>query len=372
VRVHNFNPGPAALPLSVLERVRDELVDYRQSGMSIIEHSHRGPEYEEIHHAAFAAIRELLGVPDSHELVFMQGGAHLQFGLVPLSFLPPGGSADYLITGGWAERAAEEARTVGRVREAARSIGVRIPERLELDAGAAYVHLTSNNTLEGTQWPSFPDTGAVPLVADMSSDIFSRPIDVARFSLIYACAQKNLGPSGVTLLIASKDFLSRARADLPPSFRYDSYVKTQSLYNTPPTFSIHVARYVLDWLREQGGLAAVDARNREKAALVYGVIDEQPDFFRSPVERGSRSLMNVVFRLPDEELDKRFVAEAKRAGLVGVKGHRIVGGLRVSLYNAVTLESTRVLCEFMRDFARGVGGGRCAPTGEVPAPSFYS
>jgi phosphoserine aminotransferase len=341
----------------VLERVRDELVDYRGSGMSIIEHSHRGPDYEELHHAALRSVRDLLRVPDSHEIVFMQGGAHLQFALVPLSFLPASGSADYLVTGNWAERAAEEAACVGSVREAARSIGVRIPERLELDPAAAYVHLTSNNTLEGTQWPHFPDAGAVPLVADMSSDIFSRPIDVSRFGLIYACAQKNLGPSGLTVVIASKDFLGRARSDLPPSLRYGSYVKTHSLYNTAPTFAIHVARYVLDWIAAEGGLTAMDARNRKKAALVYDVIDAQPDFFKSPVERGSRSLMNVVFRLPDEGLDKRFVAEAKQAGLVGVKGHRLVGGLRVSLYNAVSLESTRVLCDFMQEFAHNAGAG---------------
>jgi phosphoserine aminotransferase len=275
---------------------------------------------------------------------------------VPMSFLSPSTSADYVITGNWAERAAEEASTVGRVREAARSIGVRIPERLELDPGAAYVHLTSNNTLEGTQWQRFPDVGTVPLVADMSSDIFSRPLDVSRFALIYACAQKNLGPSGLTLVIASKDFLSHASAALPPSLRYDSYVKTHSLYNTAPTFAIHVASYVLEWVAAEGGLEAMAARNREKAALVYSVIDAQSDFFRTPVERASRSLMNVVFRLPSEELDRRFVAEAKRAGLVGVKGHRLVGGLRVSLYNAVSLESTRALCDFMRDFARHAGG----------------
>jgi phosphoserine aminotransferase len=339
------------LPLSVLERVREDLLDYRDSGMSIMEHSHRGPEYDEIHQSALRRVRELLAVPETHEVVFMQGGAHLQFALVPMSFLGAGASADYVITGGWAERAAEEARCVGRVREAARSVGVRLPERLDLDAAAAYVHITSNNTLEGTQWQSFPDVGALPLVADMSSDLFSRPIDVSRFALIYACAQKNLGPSGLTLVIVNKDFLRRARNDLPPSVRYDSYVKAQSLYNTPPTFAIHVARYVLDWIEAEGGLEAMAARNHEKARLVYQVIDEQSAFYRASVEPAARSLMNVVFRLPDEALEQRFVAEAKTASLVGVKGHRSVGGLRVSLYNAISIESTHLLCEFMRDFA---------------------
>ncbi len=351
MRLHNFNPGPAALPLGVLERARDELVEYQGSGMSIIEHSHRGKEYGEVHQSALGLVRELLAVPDTHEVVFMQGGAHLQFSLVPLNFLPAGKSADYVVSGGWAERAAEEASFVGTAREAARSIGVQNPTSLSLDPDAAYVHITSNNTLEGTQWQSFPDTGSVPLVADMSSDLFSRRIDVGAFALIYACAQKNLGPAGVTLVIIDKGFLSRARADVPPSLRYDSYVRAQSLYNTPPTFAIYMSRYVLEWIKAQGGLAAVEATNQQKAQQVYRVLDEHPSFYRSPVERASRSVMNVVFRLPSEALEERFLAEAKQQSLVGLKGHRLVGGMRASLYNAVSLESTRRLCDFMRTFA---------------------
>ncbi len=355
MRVHNFNPGPAALPLSVLERVREELVDYRGSGMSILEHSHRGEAYDEVHQSALGLVRELLGVPKTHEVLFMQGGAHLQFALLPLNFLSAEKSADYVVTGGWAEKAAEEARSVGRVREAAKSIGVRIPRRLDLDPAATYVHLTSNNTLEGTQWHAFPDTRGVPLCADMASDLFWRPIDVSRFALIYACAQKNLGPSGLTVVIIERDFLARAAQGIPASLRYESYARAASLYNTPPTFAIYVARYVLEWTRDQGGLEAIEKVNREKARSVYGLIDELGGFYRSTVERDARSVMNVVFRLPSEALEERLVEEAKQHGIVGIKGHRSVGGIRVSLYNAVSLESTRVLCDFMRSFAAKAG-----------------
>jgi phosphoserine aminotransferase len=257
-----------------------------------------------------------------------------------------------VVTGGWAEKAAEEARAVGNVKEAARQMGVRIPRQLSRDPNAAYLHLTSNNTLEGTQWHTFPDTGSVPLVADMASDLFWRPIDVSRFAMIYACAQKNLGPSGLTIAIIAKEFLAKARTDLPETLRYGAYAKALSLYNTPPTFAIYVARYVLEWTKAQGGLAAIEARNKEKALLIYGVLDELGSFYRSPVDRDSRSVMNVVFRLADEAQEARFLEEAKKQNIVGIKGHRSVGGIRVSLYNAVSLESTRALADFMRHFAR--------------------
>jgi len=349
MRVHNFNPGPAALPLSVLERVQQELIDYRGTGMSIMEHSHRGKAYDEVHMGALALVREVLAVPASHEILFMQGGAHMQFALLPMNFLRT--SADYVVTGGWAEKAAREAATVGKVKEAARAMGVRIPRVLSLDPKADYLHLTSNNTLEGTQWHDFPDSHGVPLVADMASDLFWRPIDVSRFAMIYACAQKNLGPSGLTIAIIAKDFLDTARTDLPETMRYSAYAKALSLYNTPPTFAIYVARYVLEWMKEQGGLTAIEASNKEKARTLYGVLDELGSFYRSPVERDARSTMNVVFRLPSEELDTRFIDEAKKRNIVGIKGHRSVGGMRASIYNAVSLESTRALATFMREFA---------------------
>jgi phosphoserine aminotransferase len=351
MRVHNFNPGPAALPLSVLERVREEMLDYRGTGMSIMEHSHRGKAYDEVHMSALSLVRELLAVPSTHEIVFMQGGAHAQFSLIPLNFLPQDGSADYIVTGGWAEKAAQEAACVGGVKEAARQMGVRIPKSFTLDDHAAFVHMTSNNTLEGTQYHHFPDTHGVPLVADMASDLFWRPFDVSKFAAIYACAQKNLGPSGVTVVILAKEFLARAKKGLPPSLSYAPYVEADSLYNTPPTFAIYMMRYVLEWTKEQGGLKEIEQRNLDKARLLYGTVDELGSFYRCPVEREDRSTMNAVFRLASEALEERFVKDAASAGLVGVKGHRSVGGLRVSMYNAVSLEDVRALCVFMRDFA---------------------
>jgi phosphoserine aminotransferase len=360
-RVHNFNPGPAALPLAALERARDELVDFRGSGMSIIEHSHRGKEYESVHDEAIALIRELLSVSDDYHVLFLQGGASQQFAMVPMNLLPAGKSADYVITGGWSEKALEEAKIVGTVRVAATTaVGgkyTRIPKQaeLELDPNAAYVHITSNNTLFGTEWFDFPDTGKVPLVADMSSDFMWRKFDVSRFGLIYAGAQKNVGPSGIAVVLARKDLVEGGRKDIPKIFRYKTHADNRSLYNTPPTFSIYLVRNVLSWLKEQGGLEAIEKTNREKGRLLYGTIDEFADFYRAPVEKDSRSLMNVVFRLPTEALEEKFVAEAKKQKLVGLKGHRSVGGIRVSTYNAVSLESVHVLTTFMREFAKANG-----------------
>ncbi len=360
-RVHNFNPGPAALPLAALERARDELIDFRGSGMSIIAHSHRGKEYEAVHDEAIALIRELLSVSDDYHVLFLQGGASTQFAMVPMNLLPAGKSADYVITGGWSEKALEEAKIVGTVRVAATTaVGgkyTRIPKQseLELDPNAAYVHITSNNTLFGTEWFDFPDTGKVPLVADMSSDFMWRKFDVNRFGLVYAGAQKNVGPSGIAVVLARKDLVEGGRKDIPKVFRYKTHADNRSLYNTPPTFSIYLVRNVLSWLKDQGGLDAMEKANREKGRLLYGTIDENADFFRAPVEKESRSLMNVVFRLPTEALEEKFVAEAKKQKLVGLKGHRSVGGIRVSTYNAVSLESVQVLTTFMREFAKANG-----------------
>jgi phosphoserine aminotransferase len=361
-RVYNFNAGPAALPLAALERAQRELLDFNGSGMSIIEHSHRGKEYEAVHDEAEALLRELLSISDQYDVLFLQGGASQQFAMVPMNLLPPGKSADYILTGGWSEKALEEAKIVGQTRIAA-TTGVdgkytRVPEpaEIKIDPNAAYVHLTSNNTLFGTQWFDFPDTGKVPLVGDMSSDFLWRKFDVNKFGLIYAGAQKNAGPSGIVIVIARKDLVESGRKDIPKIFRYKTHAETRSLYNTPPTFSVYLVRNVLLWLKEQGGLDAMEKRNREKGDVIYGAIDGNPDFYRCPVEKKSRSLMNVVFRLPTEALEEQFVSEAKKAKMVGVKGHRVVGGIRVSTYNAVSLEAVRAMASFMGEFAKKAKG----------------
>ncbi len=362
MRVINFNPGPAALPLPALERARDELLNFQDSGMSIMEHSHRGPVYEAVHNEAIALLRELLSIPDGYDVLFMQGGGHMQFAQVPLCFLHPGQSADYLVTGHWSKVAVDEALNVGKVRVAAtteengRFTRIPKPEELHLDPGAAFVHLTSNNTLFGTQWHAFPDAGKVPLVADMSSDILWDKLDVRRFGLIYAGAQKNIGPSGLTVVIAQKQLLAeRERKDLPKMLKYSTFAKSNSLYNTPPTFAIYLMRNVLLWLKGLGGIEAVGRMNREKGGLLYDTLDRLPGFYKAPVEKESRSFMNVVFRLPNEALDAKFVDEAKREGMVGLKGHRLTGGIRVSLYNAVGVGHVQRLVSFMERFAQENG-----------------
>ncbi|EYF05313.1 3-phosphoserine/phosphohydroxythreonine transaminase [Chondromyces apiculatus] len=356
-RVHNFNAGPAALPLPALERAQRELLDHDGTGMSIIEHSHRGKAFEAVHNEAISLLRQLLDVPDDYHVLFQYGGASHQFAVVPLNLLHAGRSADYIITGGWSEKAYQEAERIGTVRVAGTTEVdkryTRIPrqEELTLDPNAAYVHMTTNNTLFGTQWHWLPETGDVPLVADMSSDFLWRRIDVRRFGLIYAGAQKNIGPSGLTVVLARKDLVDGGRKDIPTIFRYATHATNNSLYNTPPTFAIYLVRNVLAYTVETGGLDEVERRNRRKAELLYGTIDERPDFFRAPVEAASRSFMNVVFRLPSEELEKRFIAEAAREGMVGLAGHRSTGGIRVSLYNAVEVASVEFLVSFMRAFA---------------------
>jgi phosphoserine aminotransferase len=362
MRAINFNAGPAGLPLPALERARDELIDFKGSGMSILEHSHRGKEYEAVHDEAIATLTRLLGIPDSHQVLFLQGGASLQFAMVPMNFLPRDGSADYIVTGTWGEKALDEAKLLGTPRVAATTIGpdkhyTRIPRQaeLELDPKAAYVHLTSNNTIFGTQWHAWPQVGAVPLVADMSSDFLWKPTDVSRFAFIYAGAQKNLGPSGVTVVVVRKDFMAKGRKDIPKILRYTTFAENNSLYNTPPTFAIYLTRNVLAWIEEQGGLVAMERRNNEKAEILYSALDRMSGFYRAPVEKAARSTMNIVFRLPTEELDDRFVAEAKKQRMVGLKGHRSAGGIRVSAYNAVSPENIRTLVSFMESFAKANG-----------------
>jgi phosphoserine aminotransferase len=371
-RTMNFNAGPAALPLPALERARDEMLDFAKSGMSVMEHSHRGKEYEAVHDEAIALLRELLGVPDTHEVLFLQGGASAMFAIVPMNLLEKGRSADYVLTGAWGEKAHGEAKhtslllgaqvrvacTTGQG-EGKEKAYTRVPAPAEVhgDASAAYLHLTSNETIHGVEFNvdparGFPDTGNVPLVADMSSDFLWRKFDVSRFGLVYAGAQKNIGPSGVVVAVVRKDLVASGRKDVPKIFQFRTQSENRSLYNTPPTFGVYMVRNVLAWLKGEGGLARIEERNRAKARRLYGVIDANAGFFRSPVERESRSVMNVVFRLPTEADEERFIAEAKKRGMVGLKGHRSVGGIRVSTYNAVLPEWVDALAGFMEEFAK--------------------
>lgn len=358
-RTKNFNAGPAALPLGALERAQRELIDYADTGMSIMEHSHRGKTYEGVHNETIALLRELLGVPDAYHVLLLQGGASQQFAMIPMNFLRPEQTADFVITGAWSKKAFAEAKTVGAARIAATSEAEgkfqRVPKasELTLEPGSAYVHLTSNETIDGVQFHEFPRTGSTPLIADMSSDLLWRPIDVERFALIYAGAQKNIGPSGVAVVIVRKELVERGRTDIPKFFRYATHAAENSLYNTPPTFSIYLMRNVLELVKQGGGLPAVEQRNRKKGDTLYAAIDARPDFYRCPVERGSRSYMNVVFNLPTPELEAEFVKAAEKAGLVGLKGHRSVGGVRASIYNAVELAWVEALADFMNAFHKG-------------------
>ena len=370
-RTINFNAGPAALPLPALERARDEFLDFAGSGMSVMEHSHRGKEYEAVHDEAIALVRELLGVPASYEVLLLQGGATALFAQIPMNILEKGTTAQYLVTGAWGEKALGEAKIVSAMfgaSVAVQSLGVgegkeksytRVPapSAVKSDPGSAYLHITSNETIHGVEYnvdPSraFPAAGAVPLIADMSSDFLWRPFDVTKFGLVYAGAQKNIGPSGVVVVVVSKELVEKGRKDIPKIFQFRTHAENKSLYNTPPTFGVYMVRNVLSWLKGQGGLAGMEKINRKKAARLYGVIDANPDFFRSPVERESRSVMNVVFRLPAPELEERFIAEAKKQGMIGLKGHRSVGGIRVSIYNAAPYEWVETLAAFMEAFAR--------------------
>jgi len=354
----NFNAGPSTLPLPVLERAQKEFLEFEASGMSILEHSHRGKVYERVHEETIALLVEILQIPDSHQVLFMQGGASAQFALVPMNLRTDTHAGDYVVTGTWSKKALEEARIVGQPRVAwdGESDGTwtRVPKppELELSKDAPYVHLTSNNTIMGTQFFEFPETGKVPLVVDMSSDILWRPIDVSKFGLIYAGAQKNMGPSGITCVIIRKDLLETARTDLPKIFRYAEVAKANSLQNTIATFPVYLVHHVLQWIKGLGGLPVIEARNREKAELLYGAVDGSDGYYRCPVELESRSVMNAVFRLSSEELEKKFVADAAAAGLVGLKGHRSVGGIRASMYNALEPAGVEKLVEFMADFRK--------------------
>ncbi|HLV96989.1 MAG TPA: 3-phosphoserine/phosphohydroxythreonine transaminase [Candidatus Acidoferrales bacterium] len=357
-RAFNFNAGPAALPLRVLERIREELFDYRGSGMSVMEMSHRSPEFEEILERAERTLRHLMAIPDDYAVIFLQGGGSMQFSMVPANLYIPGKPVDVLHTGAWTSKAISELKKGTPFRLAASTEAqkfMRVPrsDEIQFAPEASYVYLCTNNTIEGTQWHSIPETGAVPLVADMSSDIASRPIEVRRFGLIFAGAQKNLGPSGVTIVIIRRDLAERADKNLPSLMQYRTQIKEKSLYHTPPTFAVYVCGLVLEWIEAEGGVSAIEKRNEAKAKLLYDAIEASP-LYSCPVERDSRSRMNVVFRVAggDAETEKRFVAKAAEAGMVGVAGHRSVGGMRVSLYNAVPLDAVEALLSFMREFER--------------------
>jgi phosphoserine aminotransferase len=363
-RVFNFNAGPAALPLPVLERIREELLDWRGSGMSVMEMSHRSPEYEGINAAAEAGLRKQLAIPDNYAVIFLQGGATLQFAMVPMNLALPGKPVDLIHTGEWTAKALGElkkgfAHRIAGSSEESRFMRVPRAGELSLSAEASYVHLCTNNTIEGTQWTTLPDTGAVPLVADMSSDIASRKMDVGKFGLIFAGAQKNLGAAGVTVVILRRDLAERAADTVPTVLQYRSHIKTKSLYHTPPTFAVYILGLMMEWIAAEGGLAAIEQRNEAKARMLYEAIDSSAGFYGCPVERDSRSKMNVVFRVGelggDEILEKRFSDMAAAAKMAGTPGHRSVGGIRISLYNAVTLEAVKALAEFMREFKRTQG-----------------
>jgi phosphoserine aminotransferase len=358
-RVWNFGPGPAALPEPVLQRAQAELLDWHGSGMSVMEMSHRGADFMSVAAKAEADLRALLAIPPSHKVLFLQGGAQGQNAAVPLNLLPPGGTADYVDTGHWAQRSIAEARRYGTVNIAASAADRKytcIPRQVawRLAPAAAYVHVTTNETIGGVEYHWLPDTGRVPLVADMSSNILSRPVDVARFGVIYAGAQKNMGPAGLTVVIVREDLCGRARSECPSIFDYAAQAKAGSMLNTPPTFGIYLAGLTFEWLIAQGGLGAVERANIAKAGRLYAEID-RGGFYRSPVAREDRSRMNVPFFLPDERLDAPFLAGAAQRGLVQLKGHRAVGGMRASLYNAMPMAGVEALCAFMHDFEQTHG-----------------
>ena len=358
-RVYNFSAGPAMLPEAVLRRAREELLDWQGSGMSVMEMSHRGKEFMSIARQAEADLRELMGIPENYRVLFLQGGASLQFAMVPLNLMRGPGKADYVLTGSWSKKAIAEGKRFGAVNIAAsteESGFTTVPpqETWQLDPEAAYVHYTPNETIQGVEFHWIPDTGDVPLVADMSSTILSRPIDVSRFGLIYAGAQKNAGPAGLTLVIVREDLIGHAQAGTPTLLDYATHAEAGSMYNTPPTYAWYIAGLVFQWIKEQGGLAAMGERNKRKADKLYAAIDAS-DFYANPVDPAARSWMNVPFTLANPELDSVFLEEAKAQGLVTLKGHRSVGGMRASIYNAMPEEGVDALVAFMADFEKRHG-----------------
>lgn len=355
-RVYNFSAGPAQLPVSVLERAQEELLSYQEKGMSVMEMSHRSSDFKKIIERTEELIRELMEIPETYRVLFIQGGASLQFSMVPLNLLKDGGHAYYVNTGSWSKKALSEAKKIGEAKILASSDDQNFTYIPELDLQQIneqtdYVHITTNNTIEGTRFTKFPNTGHVPLVADASSNILSEQWDVSKFGLIYAGAQKNLGISGLTIVIIREDLIGHAKADIPTMLNYETYTKNNSLYNTPPTFAIYITMLLMEWLKEQGGVAAIEERNKEKANLLYKAIEDSKLFY-SNVKREDRSLMNIPFMTDSDELNKLFVKEAEQEGLHQLKGHRSVGGMRASIYNAMPIEGVKTLVNFINEFER--------------------
>ncbi|MES2939054.1 MAG: 3-phosphoserine/phosphohydroxythreonine transaminase [Pseudomonadota bacterium] len=353
-RVFNFSPGPANLPEPVLRLAAEEMLDWHGTGMSVMEMSHRGKEFISIHAEAEADLRELMGIPSNYKVLFMQGGAIGENAIVPMNLIGRTGKADYVLTGDWSKKSAKEAKTYGQVSTVASGEEGRftaIPKFSEwkLDPGAAYVHICSNETIGGVQYHWTPDTGKVPLVADMSSDILSRPIDVSRYGLIYGGAQKNMGPSGVTVVIVREDLLGHALPITPTAFNYKMQAEADSMYNTPPTYAIYIAGLVYKHVKAMGGLKVMEAHNKAKAAVLYDYLDASP-FYTNPVEKSDRSLMNVPFTLKDAALDEPFLKGAQARGMIQLKGHRSVGGMRASIYNAMSIEGVQALVGYMKEF----------------------
>jgi len=358
-RIFNFNAGPAALPLPVLEEIQASILDFAGSGMSVTEVSHRSKWFDDVINDAVTRTRRLLGLGDKFEVLFIQGGASMQFCMIPLNFLAGGGTADYVNTGTWSTKAIKEAEIQGCDIKVVASSEDRnfayIPKDIAFTPGATYVHITSNNTIKGTQWAAFPDTGGAPIVSDMSSDIMSRPLDVDRFGMIYAGAQKNIGPAGVCMVIIRKDMLDMVPDTIPTMLRYSTFAAKNSMFNTPPCFAIYTVQLIMKWLEETvGGLEKMEAHNLAKAGRLYSLFDES-DFYNGTADKDSRSQMNVTFRLPSEDLEQAFVAGALKEGLGGLKGHRSVGGCRASIYNATTMEAIDALIGFMQEFERKNG-----------------
>jgi phosphoserine aminotransferase len=353
-RIHNFNPGPSALPLSVLEEVQASFLDFNGSGMSIVEISHRSKLFEAVLDDAIIRIKRLLGLDKRFKVLFIQGGASMQFAMIPMNFLPGNAKADYINTGTWSTKAIQEAGIQGKNIVVAASSEDRnfsyIPEKINISGDASFVYMTSNNTIKGTQWHHLPETGGIPIVSDMCSDILSRKIDVNKFGMIFAGAQKNMGPAGVSVVIIREDMLDRIPGSLPSMLSYRTYVEKESMFNTPPCFAIYVIQLMMKWLEEEiGGLEKIEAHNIQKAKIIYDVIDSS-DFFAGTAAKKDRSLMIVTFRLPDENLEKLFIEDALKKGLGGLKGHKSVGGLRASIYNAATIDSVTALADFMKAF----------------------
>jgi phosphoserine aminotransferase len=352
-RVYNFNAGPATLPLAVLKKAQEELLDYKDTGMSIMETSHRAKEFDDVIKEASSLMKEVYGIPDGYKVLWLQGGASSQFFMIPKNLMLPGQGADYVNTGTWSKKAIKEAKLIGDVNVVASSEDKNfsyIPKGINFSSNPSYIHITSNNTIFGTQWQEYPDCGDIPMAADLSSDIMSRKMDVGKFGLIYAGAQKNMGPSGVCAVIIREDLIGRGSDNLPTMLKYKTHSEKDSLFNTPPCFPIYICKLVLEWVKENGGVEGAEQRNRQKAEAIYKVIDESGGYYTGHAEKDSRSIMNVTFRLPSDELGAKCISEAKERDLCGLKGHRSVGGMRASMYNAMPVEGALKLAEFLKEF----------------------